>query len=73
MSCVIFRIHAVESLAESAEMGTKLQILEPDIKCLLAEIKAELGSSGSCLEEVDLLLSKEAGSFGSLFMKDHQN
>lgn len=55
------RIHAVESLAESAEMGTKLQILEPDIKCLLAEIKAELGSSGSCLEEVDLLLSKEAG------------
>ncbi|KAM7309107.1 vezatin [Ixodes scapularis] len=55
------RVQAVETITESLGEETKLGAIESQISCLLAEVKAELGSSSSCLEEAALLLDREAG------------
>ncbi|KAG0416372.1 hypothetical protein HPB47_006469 [Ixodes persulcatus] len=55
------RVQAVETITESLEEETKLGTIESQISCLLAEVKAEMGSSSSCLEEAALLLDKQTG------------
>ncbi|CAN7989400.1 unnamed protein product, partial [Ixodes hexagonus] len=55
------RVQVVESITESLGDETKLGTVESHISRLLAEVKEEVGSSGSCLEEAALLLDKRAG------------
>ncbi|XP_037519481.1 uncharacterized protein LOC119396360 [Rhipicephalus sanguineus] len=54
------RTQAVESITESIAEDSQIEPLEANLSCLLAEVKAELASSCSCLEEVSMLLDKKS-------------
>ncbi|KAL1416168.1 hypothetical protein MTO96_006433 [Rhipicephalus appendiculatus] len=54
------RTQAVESLTESIGEDSQIEPLEANLSCLLAEVKAELASSCSCLEEISMLLDKKS-------------
>lgn len=56
------RTQAVESITESIAEDSQIEPLEASLSCLLAEIKAELASSCSCLEEVSMLLEKKSAT-----------
>ncbi|KAH6927699.1 hypothetical protein HPB50_007386 [Hyalomma asiaticum] len=56
------RTQAVESITESIGEDSQIEPLEANLSCLLAEIKAELASSCSCLEEVSMLLEKKSAT-----------
>lgn len=54
------RSQALESITESIGEDSQIEPLEANLSCLLSEVKAELASSCSCLEEVSMLLDKKS-------------
>nr|XP_054922584.1 vezatin-like isoform X1 [Dermacentor andersoni] len=60
LQAALKRTQAVESITESIGEDAEMESLEANLGCLLAEVKAELASSCSCLEEVLMLLGKRS-------------
>ncbi|XP_049527904.1 vezatin [Dermacentor silvarum] len=60
LQAALKRTQAVESITESIGEDAEMESLEANLSCLLAEVKEELASSYSCLEEVSMLLDKRS-------------
>ncbi|XP_075751528.1 vezatin [Rhipicephalus microplus] len=54
------RSQALESITESIGEDSQIEPLEANLSCLLSEVKAELASSCSCIEEFSMLLDKKS-------------